>query len=95
MAKLISKDSSWAIHQERKDPEEFHSRIRILKECINDYYIFNHNNSNIISRDVSRIDINSTCGKQINAIKQFALETGLRYESVYSEIPEVLQKKIY
>jgi hypothetical protein len=82
--------SPWTFSN-RKDPEEFVKRLDSLKYCVGSYASLNMNKSTYVD-DLKRTDINLTCKKQMDAVKEFINRTGAGYENIYSAItPEMVK----
>lgn len=89
MLNKISPESSYKYHPERTDSEEFGFRLRNLDQCISTYAMLNQNVRQL-SLDIKRLDINSTCSRQLNQLKEFINKTGAKYENVYSPISGII-----
>jgi hypothetical protein len=77
----------------RKDPEELERRLNAFKNLIGEYIFLNSVN-NKYQEDLSRVDINLTCKKPMDAVKEFINSTGAGYENIYSAITPDMVKLI-
>lgn len=66
----------------RTDPVELDNRIYNLRNCIGNYFDM-HNNIIELEKEAKRFDINRVCKNEVQALRNFANQTGLRYENVY------------
>jgi hypothetical protein len=85
MLKKISTEGNFKQHDDRTDAEEFRFRVENLQKCISSYSRFNQSVFSL-EKDLVRTNINETCIKQVNGLKDFINSTGASYESVYAPI---------
>jgi hypothetical protein len=88
----ISKES-YHYHPNRVDPEEFSFRVNNLSKCL--YLYFNMNqDTETLQRELTRVDINTTCKKQMDQLKEFVNNTGMYYNNTYSHVDSNLEEII-
>ena len=85
MLKKISTEGQYKQHDDRTDAEEFNFRVQNLQRCISAYSRFNQSVFTL-EKDLVRPNINQTCIKHVNGLKDFINSTGASYESVYAPI---------
>ena len=73
-------------HNDRTDPQELDHRLDNLRICIDNYFKI-HYDIYDLEKQAKRFDINRVCRTEVQDLKKFALETGLRYENVYQPAP--------
>lgn len=73
-------------HYDRTDPKELDHRLFNLRNCIDNYFTI-HYDIYDLEKQAKRFDINRVCRTEVQDLKKFALETGLRYENIYQSIP--------
>jgi len=74
-------------HYDRTDPQELDHRLYNLRFCIDNYFVL-HNDIYELEKQAKRFDINRVCRNEVQDIKKFASETGLRYENVFQSLPQ-------
>ncbi len=85
MLNKISKEGEYKFNKSRTDSEEFNFRIVNLHNCIR-YYAAYNSDTDKLSVDLKRADINYTCSRQLNELKSFINSTGGKYENVYAPL---------
>ena len=70
----------------KTDPQELNHRLENLRICIDNYFEI-HYDIYDLEKQAKRFDINRICRTEVQDLKKFALETGLRYENVYQPDP--------
>ena len=76
----------------KTDPIELDNRIYNLKYCVENYFNM-HTNIYELEKEAKRFDINRVCKTEVVALKNFANQTGLRYENVYID-PDTIKYDI-
>jgi len=93
MLNKISKEGEYRFHNNRTDAEEFSFRIKNLDNCIR-YYTLLNQTPHQLAVDLKRIDVNATCSRQMNQLKDFINTTGAYYENTYSPLTYELMNLI-
>jgi CRISPR/Cas system endoribonuclease Cas6 (RAMP superfamily) len=88
METKINKEGYFKQHDDRTDPEEFNQRVTNLRSCIYTYVYLNQT-PNLIQQDLKKPNINETCIKYLNGLKDFVNKTGASYENVHSPINKI------
>jgi hypothetical protein len=73
-------------HYDRTDSRELDHRLENLRLCNANYFTI-HYDIYDLEMQAKRFDINRVCRTEVEDLKKFALETGLRYENVYQSLP--------
>ena len=74
-------------HVGKTDSKELDHRLQNLKLCLDNYFIL-YNDIYELEKQAKRFDINRVCQREVQDLKKFAQETGLRYENVYQDLPK-------
>ncbi len=88
METKINTQGYYKQNDSKTDPAEFQQRVLNLKNCINSYVYLNQT-SKLIELDLKKPNINETCKKYMNGLKDFINTTGVSYENVYTPIKEI------
>jgi len=73
-------------HYNKTDPQELNHRLYNLRTCIDKYFEIHHDIYDL-EKQAKRFDINRVCRTEVEDLRKFSLETGLRYENVYDSHP--------
>lgn len=79
----VVKEGRYKTPTDKASAEEFNIRVENLRSCVGHYNSINPV-KHFLKKDLERININETCGKHLNMLKDFINNTGAYYQNVYT-----------